>query len=290
MTIYHYCAAQTFHSIVQNRSIWLSSLSESNDSMEGHWISDILNRLSHKHGLPDPIRTRILDPIKHYRKYVDGLGLCLSRNGDLLSQWRGYAEDGTGFSIGFNEGYLTELAEITTERFSIDEVIYDADMQALALTPAFERIKGYIEEGAYGAMKYDTLLTSEDEKKAYAEHNKKLRELSGKADMALGGLIKKFFHFKSDAFAEEDEVRLISTTYHPIDKNDKTEDAIRYRHARGKIVPYREIELEKMVHHQAIDDVVLGPKNRSNLGVIERFLVSRDFHGASVRISKATYC
>ena len=31
---------------------------------------------------------------------------CFSKNGDLLSQWRAYAEDGKGFSIGFDSNYI----------------------------------------------------------------------------------------------------------------------------------------------------------------------------------------
>ena len=33
---------------------------------------------------------------------------CLSEEGDLLSQWRGYGDDGRGFSIGFDEIILKE--------------------------------------------------------------------------------------------------------------------------------------------------------------------------------------
>lgn len=43
--------------------------------------------------------------------YVDGYDeplytACFSGNGDLLSQWRGYAGDGTGIAIGFKTKYL----------------------------------------------------------------------------------------------------------------------------------------------------------------------------------------
>ena len=38
-----------------------------------------------------------------------GVGFCLSEEGDLLSQWRGYAADASGVVIGFSRNYLDWL-------------------------------------------------------------------------------------------------------------------------------------------------------------------------------------
>lgn len=47
MTIlYHYCSNNSFHSIIEKRRICLSSLSMSNDSMEGKLVAEILVRLA----------------------------------------------------------------------------------------------------------------------------------------------------------------------------------------------------------------------------------------------------
>ena len=290
MTIFHYCSAQTFHSIVQNQSVWLSSLSQSNDSMEGQWIGDILSRLAEKHKFSERVRLRMQDPILYYRKQIDGLGLCLSRKGDLLSQWRGYAEDGAGFSIGFNEGYLSALGLASTKKFSVAEVIYDPDQQESELLPLFNRVKALIDRGAYGDRREVTLLTNDEERIEIEQHNGNLRQLSGESDMLLTQLLTKFFDFKSQAFSEENEVRLISGAYHPLDEHDQTDDSILYRHARGKIVPYRSFRLEAINDLNIIDEVVCGPKNPSNPEVVKRFLKSKGFSNASVRSSSATYC
>ena len=46
MILYHYCSNIAFHSIIENRRIWLSSLSLSNDSMEGRIVAEILARMA----------------------------------------------------------------------------------------------------------------------------------------------------------------------------------------------------------------------------------------------------
>lgn len=36
--LYHYCSLPTFQKIIEGRSIWLSDISKSNDSMELVWV------------------------------------------------------------------------------------------------------------------------------------------------------------------------------------------------------------------------------------------------------------
>lgn len=42
--------------------------------------------------------------------------ICFSGNGDLLSQWRGYAKDGTGVAIGFKTKYLEKFKTSIRDR------------------------------------------------------------------------------------------------------------------------------------------------------------------------------
>lgn len=43
MTVYHYCTLDSFMSIISNKSIWLSDITKSNDSMEIKWITRYIN-------------------------------------------------------------------------------------------------------------------------------------------------------------------------------------------------------------------------------------------------------
>ncbi len=44
--LYHYCSTDTFFNIVKNRSLWLSSLAQSNDYMEGKLVAQAITRLA----------------------------------------------------------------------------------------------------------------------------------------------------------------------------------------------------------------------------------------------------
>jgi len=84
--LYHYCSNDSFHSIIENRSIWLSSLSLSNDSMEGKLLADIIFTLAQDDGLNTDAIKQLQLSIENLENIIDALGFCLSKQGDLLSQ------------------------------------------------------------------------------------------------------------------------------------------------------------------------------------------------------------
>ncbi|MCA2408452.1 DUF2971 domain-containing protein [Rhizobium leguminosarum] len=107
-TLYHYCSASTFQLIISNRKVRLSDLTQSNDSAEGEWYWKVLGSLFEGTELPAWFTsTREHHAAWNLQRVT--LGLCLSEEGDLLSQWRGYADDGRGFSIGFRPSLLDTL-------------------------------------------------------------------------------------------------------------------------------------------------------------------------------------
>jgi len=108
--LYHYCSTEAFHSIISSRSIWLSALALSNDSMEGKMLIDAFTRLAKRDKIDRQSLVLLQDKILAYHK-DEGFGFSLSLEGDLLSQWRGYAEDGCGVSIGFSKSYLQKLTK-----------------------------------------------------------------------------------------------------------------------------------------------------------------------------------
>lgn len=130
-TLYHYCSVAAFHSIVSDGSLWLSSLSMSNDRDEGRLASGALRRLAASDRLSADQVDRIQREFQQIEEAYDGLGLCLSQAGDQLSQWRGYGRDGRGLSIGLNRAYLMHLAESQTEahfrHLSLDRVVYEPE-------------------------------------------------------------------------------------------------------------------------------------------------------------------
>ena len=126
MMLYHYCSNETFKAIIESGNIWLSDISKSNDSTE--LISEILKQKAKL----SSSQTKELDQANSLIEAHDAFiywAFCMSEEGDLLSQWRGYGDDGRGFSIGFDEGILKEsIGKIySCVDLSFDKMIYDGD-------------------------------------------------------------------------------------------------------------------------------------------------------------------
>ena len=120
--LYHYCSLDTFKSIFDNKSIWLSDIRKSNDSLELKWIMgqceyyilkawvDYVKAVRSEYGLEriSMDHYQLFDQISSLAKDYDAecdtknWVFCLSEKSDDLGQWRGYADDGKGISIGFN--------------------------------------------------------------------------------------------------------------------------------------------------------------------------------------------
>lgn len=121
--LYHYCSMSAFKGIIESKSIWLTDVQQSNDSEEIRWIyknvpayiSEALDTYGKKlaSGIQETNEAhakRLTETLKAIYVIRNGLprinntteAFCLSKNGDSLSQWRGYADDGRGISIGFS--------------------------------------------------------------------------------------------------------------------------------------------------------------------------------------------
>ena len=131
--VYHYCSLEVFKSIIENECLWLCDVQKSNDSQERiHFEKIMLKQIElyiesdkEKHYLDivqilQSIKDAILSPLSS-RKPI--YSCSFSYNGDQLSQWRGYADDGYGVAIGFDSTVFQE--NLPKENFNA--VVYDYD-------------------------------------------------------------------------------------------------------------------------------------------------------------------
>ncbi|MHB9074403.1 MAG: DUF2971 domain-containing protein [Desulfobaccales bacterium] len=286
MTIlYHYCSNDAFHSIIENRRIWLSSLSLSNDSMEGKLVAEILARIAKADGLDQAAMHRLQESVSGLEQVIDGLGYCLSENGDLLSQWRGYAADATGVSIGFSKDYLEQCAEASraSEKsgFTLQRVEYDLEIQESLIKPTYIKIKELINEGAFKLPGKRSLLDARSDDEVKRDNNK-IKDAFSRLSITLLSLFAKLFLLKTSAFREEREWRLISYFVKTGD------DTCSFRALNERIVPFREFELLES-ESGSIVEVILGPKNTTPNYVIESFLKQSGFANVNILRSEATY-
>lgn len=284
--LYHYCSNNAFHSIIKNHSIWLSSLSLSNDSMEGKLVAKILGLIAKDDGLDQAATDRLQQSLSSVEQVCDGLGFCLSEEGDLLSQWRGYADNATGVSVGFSKDYLEQFAEgsMTEEKagFTLKRVEYDPEAQKSLIKPTYLKIKNLIEEGAFKLPAGRTILgvRSDEEIKSINEKIKRL--FLNLSWILLLDFFGKLFLLKTNAFREEREWRLISYFGKWIGDNCS------FRALNERIIPYREFKLLES-ESDSIMEVILGPKNTTPDYVINSLLHQNGFTNVNIKRSEASY-
>jgi Protein of unknown function (DUF2971) len=272
--LYHYCSTDVLISIIQKREIWLSDINTMNDYSETHWAYDrfieaanlVLDRVGLDFvELVDEIisasQTRILPFI-----------FCLSSDGDVLSQWRSYAADGTGVSLGFDAALLQKLAVRSAQ------IEYDRNAQN-------EFFKAWL------LAVHEVWSTMPKEKREDF-----LFQNAAKMGVDLAC-------FKNPAFAEEKEVRLVrAIEVEGSGLNLRLRDngaagrtrvareklPIQYRTREGGIVMYVKIPLLKL-GNELIREVVLGPKSHNQGNEIISLLNQSGFRNFSIRKSSATY-
>lgn len=286
MTIlYHYCSSSTFDSILSSRSIWLSSMGLSNDTMEGKLIAALFNRLSKQDGFDKESIKDMLEAVKFLEEIYDGLCFCLSEEGDLLSQWRGYASDAFGFSIGFSKEYLLLLAESIRGKgapeLSLQKVEYDVNAQEKFVSPTYESIKDMINSGRLKTPNKLGLLSLYSEE----EINEQVKEYRDALKNVYSTILKlspQLFALKTEAFREEKEWRLISNTLR------EEYFCCAYRALNDRIVPYLNFDLTKL-EMEPISEIIIGPKNLTPINVITSMIKRYGLNNVKVRRSSATY-
>lgn len=272
--LYHYCSLETFVSIISNRTFRCSSMLLSNDSMEGRVATNVLLEMAAKAGLEATDRQRLESYTSSFVGDVyEVLGFCLSENGDLLSQWRGYAGDATGVSIGFSSQYLWDLSEkISNSKrpsFGIKKVLYNRAEHEECLRPVLAEIMELIQQGAFRTLGRRSLLDARTTDEIRAEDGKTVELVNRLSQTLLVSTLAHQFLLKMPAFSEEQEWRVLSHCVR------LTHGDVKFRASGNKIVPYREYMFDDSCGNP-IRQVILGPKNATPPYVIKHML---EIHG-----------
>ena len=269
-TLSHYCGSNVFLSFIQKKELWLTSLKQSNDAKEGTWMR------SHWLNLPPnntPQERKFKRALAACQDMALGdkevLGICFSEERDLLSQWRGYANDGAGFSITFDKAILTKIprhVEHTTP-LSFSKISYGhhdiAEINSVVkqLSDAFKEDAIKYEEGdGYGSLSIN--FGSKGEKHSIF------------ADAA-----KSLFTVKNGAFREEKEWRLFAF------ENLSRIVGVKYRVSKEALSPY----LPLSIPIEAIVGVTIGPTNSTPEHVVKAVLLQNGLDRVWVRTSTASY-
>lgn len=271
-TIYHYTDLNGFLNILKNKKLWLSATNNLNDYYEVDWILHKLQqRLFNK---TNEDKLELINIFWEMRSRNMGIPyICsFSKNGDILSQWRAYADDGHGVAIGFNRSYFDFKVDFPTHHTSseytigINDVVYDDSNQNIIVDNIAKLVLSAknIEEGG------KNLLSA--------------MELSRRAAYIC----------KNPAFREEDEVRIIHTPMIMGNQEGQTPiygniSDMKHRVTGKSITSYFELDFSVSKDVNPVAEIILGPKSKLSRYDIETFLSLNGLENVPYTWSTASY-
>lgn len=282
--VYHYTNIQGLEGILNSNSLWMTDFKYMNDYREiNHGlelVDDILQELEKK-----SLYKNKEEYFKIWKKFVKkGVKkrICIScfsaDNGDSLSQWRGYGNNGSGISIGFKiDSTYWNYNPIAV----LNKVIYDTDKQKMILENII----------------HTYLVVSEWEDK----NVKKFLKPEKMAKRCISSIYEHITYFKDNSFEDEKEVRLVykeDKSFFKIAKLNKPKKE--FRISDNKIIPYLSSKnIPKFNKEYArtkdeilpIYDIVIGPQKDADLIMcgIKELLKSKGYKNVKVRKSIVPY-
>lgn len=132
-TLYHYTDAAGLFGMLSGGAIWLTEARYLNDKTENIAFLEVAKSMLYKksNSSSDDIEKSLCAKIPSYlsvKSNVRTFIFSLSSQMDDLSQWRGYAHEGKGFTIGFSGESLCDCA-ISESMMGLAKVDYDRSGQ-----------------------------------------------------------------------------------------------------------------------------------------------------------------
>ena len=114
LRLYHYTDLAGLRGILRDRSLWCTQIYSLNDPSEIEYGLAVVKRVIDNIISTGSTETAFLEKLKRfismsYGPLLDPYTISFSENDDLLSQWRAYANEGRGYSIGFEFSDLTQI-------------------------------------------------------------------------------------------------------------------------------------------------------------------------------------
>ncbi|MCE5267944.1 MAG: DUF2971 domain-containing protein [Planctomycetaceae bacterium] len=238
--VYHYCGVDAFRGILASKQLWLSDVHFMNDATEQtHFTAMATKVLRDWPSGPTKVFIQLLLNNFEWMR-LNPYACCFCKDGDLLSQWCRYADDGSGFAIGFSSVWLREqrMKYAPKHPLALLEVEYDDERQLKLVTDCVDE---YLKE-----------VPGLDR--------------NGRQNVSMRAILRLWWlsaACKNHSFHEEREVRLILAEI--ADPESEAESArkqvgispIFHRSRGADSVPYFRLGFSE----QAIVEIHLGPTN-----------------------------
>jgi len=275
--LYHYTTQAGLLGILEEESknIWATHYRYLNDSSEGKAVSDAIWHELNSRVEIGPLLTELgisnmsKASIQLKKNDIDILSegvsalsqifsqkafiTSFSKEGNLLSQWRGYCDSSVGYSVGFSKNYLEKVAKSFSENLPGSPHLNTCSLISCAYNDKKEnaKLENDCEDAVTAYIKKAISLKS-----SYSGFG----SLSGELHQAATHHFRPFglraITTKDNSFREEAESRFVFFCSSP----DFEQFAdIKFRAGRSMITPYLEIPLCLDNHSPEVKKVIVGP-------------------------------
>lgn len=251
--LYHYTNMSGLIGIISNKEIWMTNIKYCNDRKEydygRKYIISLLEKNKNVNSEENEICQRVKNIENKWRNIISVFSV--SEEKDLLSQWRGYTNNGNGYSIGFD---LSKYSDLTKHKdtgliyFPI-KCIYNEE----EIIPIFKKVMKYLIE-------------------RYRDNKIWNNSLIIRLFTILSIILK------DKSFKEEKEWRLISIS---------TIEKYSFRRGQQMIIPYLRINRKNI----KIKEIIIGPviDYELSLNSIKLLLISNSEKDCVIEKSKIPY-
>lgn len=289
--VYHYCSPEAFESIIKNKCLWLSDIKACNDFKEIHYTCDIFEKYIDSMD-DEKTQKNYYRNLQEYKNNNDIYEIneelakenltiksdnvsCLhfasfTTKINDLSQWISYGSNGEGYAIGFR----TNSFPNQTYSFHNNNII----IKKLVDSIYFEKIE-------YSSLEQINILSTLFPEHQFMDYLDFIHTIKRVTPI-----------FKSSSFSHENEWRLIHNPMKIIKGMDKlghreeiqarnelylsdkkkkklTISEKCFRNTKHGLVSYYEYP----IYNHSIQEVILGPKNKSDNDTICHFLTTNGY-------------
>jgi hypothetical protein len=283
--LWYYCSVKSLEAILKSKNMFMSNIQSMNDYKEGEWITDrLISKIISHH----PELSGFIPYLNNYNvDFLQGPYVAsFSSNGDLLSQWRGYGNDGKGVSIGIKGDKISiPLISFDNEtlfgRTFITNVIYDEVKQDKIIERLINLVKLVVDAAS------EAKFNPNNHPYLYAATRIKFR-LYFMAPM-----------FKNPSFKEEGEWRIIGypassmsisdeNNIYSINMNKFGDNSdFKFRSSDNDIIDYITFPSVSSINSM-IDAINLGPACILKKKTLAMFVSEQEIKSITIEKSKST--
>lgn len=273
--LYHYCSTSAWLSILESDALRFSDINMMNDPLEWGYCYQLFEKAANSllsregslalEGLDESFFDLVDAYLSPKQMHNHPLVACFSRKPDVLSQWRGYADDARGWAVGFKAKAICK-------------------MPVMLLEVEYEESKQLEEVANYLAALY---INWKKRGGVFAE--------------AMGtevALFTSIIHgYKHPSFVEEQEVRALhelkvvigQKSWKFLDETEGvTDQSPKFRASGSSVVAYLDIPLAR-ADGVSISEVWLGPGNNNGPGNVLFPLGAHGHEDVRVHFSASSY-